>query len=363
MSPHLFARQSPQPLPTALAQPSTTLALSTTFTPPASCLLPSQVTILPSPGFLIWHNEPVPFPSSTHSACYPPQFLASYTSIPPTTSLALGSSIVPAMSPLVCPVGFCTGYVGEGNYLACCPSGYRFASTGTPVVQSRPAYGGVCYTDIPLGQELTALVYDTQGNTHQEVWKPTTTGAQGWAHPIDGWAASKPTVGCPVPAVTQSRGTASNVVSATASAAGSVVSAQPSMRPLSSAVSSAKKKVGGGVIAGAVLGALLGLAAILGLVLVLLRRKRQSRAGEETRSDSDDGTLYQTDAAQVHQKEGDDARAEVHAVAAPVEVGAVAARAELDSREKVTAYEMGAGERVAEMPAGNDGRIGQRHDS
>src|SRR5690242_13217448 len=260
MSPHLFARQTPQPLLTPLAQPTTTLALSTTYTPPASCLLSSQITILPSPGYLIWYNEPVPYPNNTQSACYPSQFLASYTSVAPTTSLALGSSVVPALSPLVCPVGFCTAYVGEGNYLACCPRGYQFASTGEAVIKSRPAYGGVCYTDIALGQELTAVIYDALGTTREELWKPSTTGAQGWAHPIDGWAVSRPSVGCAVTTTTSSASSASSGASASFSA---------TTRPLSSAIANAKKKAraSGGVIAGAVLGALVGLAVILGLVL------------------------------------------------------------------------------------------------
>lgn len=154
---HLLARQTPAwPANNfgqgGTLQPTTTLALSTTFTPPASCALPSQINILPSPGYLIWWNEPVPFPSRTVSDCYPTEFLKSYTSIAPTTLGALGSSIVPAMSPLVCPQNFCTQYVGDNNYIACCPSGYKFATTGVPIVSERPAYGGICYTDIPKGR-------------------------------------------------------------------------------------------------------------------------------------------------------------------------------------------------------------------
>lgn len=250
----------------------------------------------------------------------------------------------------MCPVGFCTAYVGEGNYLACCPRGYQFASTGEAVIKSRPAYGGVCYTDIARGQELTAVIYDALGATREELWKPSTTGAQGWAHPIDGWAVSRPSVGC---AVTTTTSSASSGASASFGA---------TTRPLSSATANAKKKAraSGGVIAGAVLGALVGLAVILGLVLVLLRRKKQNRAVEEKRSESDDGTLHQQDGAQIYQKDGDDGRVEVNGVSAPVEVGPMTTLAELDSRGRADAHELGPSERVSELPAGDDRRLGQR---
>jgi hypothetical protein len=105
----------------ALRQPTTTLALSTTFTAPASCAAPHNIDILPSPGFLIYWNEPVPAPGVTASACYPSEFLKSYTAVSPSAARGLGSSVVPAMSPLVCPEKWCTAYAGSGNYIACCP--------------------------------------------------------------------------------------------------------------------------------------------------------------------------------------------------------------------------------------------------
>ncbi|KAF3006671.1 hypothetical protein E8E13_008539 [Curvularia kusanoi] len=336
MSPNdLVARQTPEwPVNNwgqgTPSQPTTTLALSTTFTPPSSCALPSQIDILPSPGYLIWWNEPVPFPGRTVSDCYPTEFLKSYTSIAPTTTGALGSSIVPAMSPLVCPQNFCTQYVGDNNYIACCPSGYRFATTGLPTLSDRPAYGGICYTDIPQGQELTAVVYDAKGSTRQEIWAPSTTGAQGWAHPIDGWAASSATAGCAV----------KRDVSTDSSSA-----SKSSQKPLSSIVGSTKKKakkVKGGAIAGAVLGALIALIAVLGLVLFLLRRRKRAKEGERG-SESENGS--QVDGAQIHQKDGDDARVEVNAVPYS-ELGV----------KKDHAHEMSVEQHVSELPAGADGR-------
>ena len=98
-------------------QPTVTIALSTTFTPPASCTL-NRLTIEPPPVYLIWANEPVPFPNTTFSDCYPSEFLQSYTSV---ASGTLGSSVVPVMSPLVCPQNYCVEFVRD-KYMACCPS-------------------------------------------------------------------------------------------------------------------------------------------------------------------------------------------------------------------------------------------------
>lgn len=347
MSPnHLRPRQTPQPLATTLTQPTTTFALSTTFTPPASCALPSQINILPPPGYLLWWNEPVPYTGVTVSDCYPSEFLRSYTSIAPTTSRALGSSIVPAMSPLVCPENFCTQYVGENNYIACCPSGYKFATTGALVVSSRPAYGGICFTDIPISQELTAVVYDSTGSSHQEIWAPSTTGAQGYAHPIDGWAASKAVVGCPVKHSTSSMSESSS--SATISS-----DADTSSRPLPSVATSTDNKAGnlsGGAIGGAVLGALVALGAILGLVLFLLRRRKRAKYGAaavEEVSKSKDSMTREVGGQQVYQKDGETAY---------VEVNAVSYDSELELTGPGGAHELGTGH-LSELPAGNDSQV------
>jgi hypothetical protein len=98
-------------------QPTTTIVLSTTFTPAASCAS-NKLTMLPPPGYFIWANEPVPVANTTVTNCYPSEFLQSYTSI---ASGVDQSSIVPVMSPLVCPQNFCTQFVADANYVACCP--------------------------------------------------------------------------------------------------------------------------------------------------------------------------------------------------------------------------------------------------
>jgi hypothetical protein len=107
--------QSPSP---TIPQPTAIISLTTTFTPPSTCL-ENRLTMLPPPGYFIWVNEPMPAANHTSSACFPGQFLKSYQSV---LSSTVGSSVVPAMAGLVCPSGYCTKLVAEDNYAACCPS-------------------------------------------------------------------------------------------------------------------------------------------------------------------------------------------------------------------------------------------------
>ena len=85
-------------------------ALTTTFTPATTC---SGLTFS-APIYSIWYNEPVPAVSITESGCYPSQFLQGYISLS-------ASSIAPALSPLVCPLGWTTALSSTSNYVACCP--------------------------------------------------------------------------------------------------------------------------------------------------------------------------------------------------------------------------------------------------
>ncbi|KAF2450794.1 hypothetical protein P171DRAFT_345633, partial [Karstenula rhodostoma CBS 690.94] len=171
----------------------------------------------------IYWNEPFPATGVTASACYPKEFLRSYTAVSPSVERALGSSVVPAMSPLVCPEKWCTAYAGKDNYLACCPESYRFNTT-TPVlaVSTRPAYGGICYSNIAISQSEIARVYAADGSSATQMWSPSTSGAQAWVHPIDGWAASgvKVSVGCAAPTSSSSSTSGSGRSKATPSSAG-----------------------------------------------------------------------------------------------------------------------------------------------
>lgn len=97
--------------------PTTAIPLTTTFTPVPSCT-ENRLSQLPPPGYMIWANEPVPAANHTSSACYPEEFLRAYQSV---SINAVGSSIVPAMDPLWCPMNYCTVLAAENSYVACCP--------------------------------------------------------------------------------------------------------------------------------------------------------------------------------------------------------------------------------------------------
>ena len=104
------------------SQPTDVVALTSTFSGPTSCY-ENILSMLP-PASFIWANEPVPVPNNTVAACYPSEFLESYTPVTITNAggTLLSSSIVPAMSPFACPKNWCTMFAQSRNYIACCPS-------------------------------------------------------------------------------------------------------------------------------------------------------------------------------------------------------------------------------------------------
>lgn len=94
----------------------TVAALTTTFTPPATCTQ-MHLTQLSAESYQIWLNEPNPVASSKFGDCYPSQFIQGYTSI-----VNASSSIAPMFSPLVCPIGWSTAQEWDNGYIACCQS-------------------------------------------------------------------------------------------------------------------------------------------------------------------------------------------------------------------------------------------------
>jgi hypothetical protein len=112
-------------------------------------------------------------------------------------------------------------------------------------------------------------VYDSTGSAHQEIWAPSTSGARGYAHPIDGWAKSSPVLGCP---------TKSTTTKSSTSKANPKTSSQSTKPKSGKSKGKGKgKKKSPGAIAGIVIGALSALAAILGFILVLLKRKKEAK--------------------------------------------------------------------------------------
>lgn len=247
------------------SQPTVPIALTTTFVPPATCTV-GMLTMLPPPYYLIWANEPFPVANETHKDCYPSEFMASYKSVPSKT---VGSSIVPAMSPLVCPKAYCPVYVGNNNYAACCPSGYKFTDPQTTVDANRPAYGGTCYSELTVSSTHTIVAYGTAGGSKTQQFIASVTDTHAYAHPIDGFAAQPLRVGECV-GVSSSLSSSTSATS-TSSPSPSTTTAPP---PLTNSQTTSGAKLSTGSIAGAVIGGVVGLIAIIAIVLLILRSRK-----------------------------------------------------------------------------------------
>ncbi|KAI1114658.1 hypothetical protein F5Y14DRAFT_157914 [Nemania sp. NC0429] len=217
--------------------------LTTTFTPPEPCNQ-GRLTMLSSPGYFIWFNEPVPVPGTTVSDCYPPEFMEYYTTyhVNPTTV----ESLVPLMSPLICPFGWQIVFE-EGDYQACCPFGYSLTPPRTTTLMDpkRPAYGGTCYHEWPLSSSTFIDVFDSASSSGSLLITASTTGFANYAHVIDGIA---------VPTLSPS--------------SASVESDQPH--------GSERTLLSSGAIIGIAVGALAGLGLVATGIYLFFRRRRQT---------------------------------------------------------------------------------------
>ena len=55
----------------------------------------------------------------------------------------------------------------------------------------RPAAGGTCYTDIKMGQTIDITAYDSTTLLGTTTWIATTSGAQAYAYPLDGYRSAE----------------------------------------------------------------------------------------------------------------------------------------------------------------------------
>ncbi|USW51757.1 hypothetical protein Slin15195_G050760 [Septoria linicola] len=259
-------------------------ALTTTFTPPARCTeVASMFTMLSSPGYEIWANEPMPVSSSTVSSCYPSQWIAAYD------TAKSGSSSVPAMSPLVCPLSWNTVMTAPGNYIACCPPNFSRADPKTTVDGYRPFYGGTCYSDVPSGSGVRVTQYNNASISATITFTASTDGAQVYAHPIDGYALQ------------QAQQTIFVSADATAAASASATPATTSASPLK------ESSLSGGAIAGVVIGVVAGVALFAALLFFILRRRRASPQAPRSFSElgADEEGRKEMETVTSHEVQGD----------------------------------------------------------
>ncbi|KAI1261572.1 hypothetical protein F5Y18DRAFT_202040 [Xylariaceae sp. FL1019] len=160
------------------------VALTTTFVPPDSCNQ-GQLTMLSSPGFFIWLNEPIPVPGTTIPGCYPTEFMQYYTTY--RLDATFVGSRVPMMSPLICPLGWQVASQ-SADYQACCPAGYELTPPETTLDPDRPAYGGTCFSQWPSSSTAHVIAYGPSQETGTILVQSTLSGFANYAHVIDGIA-------------------------------------------------------------------------------------------------------------------------------------------------------------------------------
>ncbi|KAJ8131425.1 hypothetical protein O1611_g2201 [Lasiodiplodia mahajangana] len=253
MTPETLRPRADATSTTASRQPTTStpyaVPLTTTFIPPESCN-EDQLTMLSPPGYFIWLNEPVPVPGTTVSDCYPPEFMEYYTTyhVNPTTV----GSLVPLMSPLICPFGWQV-VSKKGSYEACCPVGYDLTPPQTALDPDRPAYGGTCYSQWPLSSSAYVEVFGSASASGSILVTASTSGFANYAHVIDGIAVLS---------------TVQSGSSSTQTSSESIQSESPGHTSLAP-----------GAIAGIVIGAVAAISLLVGGFYLFSRRHRQ-RSGQ-----------------------------------------------------------------------------------
>jgi len=161
---------------------------------------------------------------------------------------------------------------------------YQFHPPDTTIDTDRPAYGGTCYSDLPWKTNVPVVAYDEYGDTASKAFSQSTSGAQAFAHPIDGWALTSPTIiGCPTSSASltsdadSGSAAASNSQSSLSSHGSSQGGAGADANPQTTTTAkSSNSGVSTGAIVGATIGACVALVALVGLVWLLLARRRKN---------------------------------------------------------------------------------------
>ncbi|KAI0147535.1 hypothetical protein GGR57DRAFT_254937 [Xylariaceae sp. FL1272] len=243
---------------TSGASPTTTtpyaVALTTTFIPPDTCNQ-GQLTMLSSPGFFIWLNEPIPVPEKTISDCYPTEFMQYYTTY--RSDATFVGSRVPLMSPLVCPFGWQVASQ-SADYQACCPDGYELTPPETTLDPNRPAYGGTCFSQWPSSSTAHVIAYGPSKETGTILVQSTLSGFANYAHVIDGIAMK----------------TASSDSSTKTTSSDSSISSQ------TNAADSSSNTLSSGAVAGIVVALVVVVLGIISFAAFLFLRRRRQRLAD-----------------------------------------------------------------------------------
>lgn len=154
-------------------------------------------------------------------------------------------------------------------------SGYQFHPPNSIVDTDRPAYGGTCYSDMAANTNYPVVAYNETGDTVSQAFSTSATTVQAFAHPIDGFALTSPSmIGCPG---------ISTISAASSSSSDSSSNSQVSRVSNAAAASSSvpadatSSSMSTGAIAGASVGGVLGLAAVVGFVWFILAYYRKHR--------------------------------------------------------------------------------------
>jgi hypothetical protein len=155
-------------------------------------------------------------------------------------------------------------------------SGYQLHAPDTPVDPNRPAYGGTCYSDFAIKTNYPVIAYDEEGGSSSQIFSASTSGAQAYAHPIDGWALTSPSIiGCPTPTPSPSPSN-SEFSSSSSRSSQSDTSISPNSA-IGSTATTEPKGLSTVAIAGAAIGGVVFLIAVVALVWFALSYRKKHR--------------------------------------------------------------------------------------
>jgi hypothetical protein len=155
---------------------------------------------------------------------------------------------------------------------------YQFHPPDTTVDTDRPGYGGTCYSDLPAKTNVPVIAFNEDGDTASKAFSQSASGAQAFAHPIDGWALTSPTIGCPTASASLTSDSESPTAKSSKSSSASSQSPQAGAGSPTPSTTASSDGVSTGAIVGAAIGGCAVLAFLVALVWLILVRRRKNNA-------------------------------------------------------------------------------------